>query len=245
MLLQQPILLALSIACIASGQETFPPAFEVSSVKPAAACCAPGQWRESQVGEDRIDLRYVTVRYCLALANRVKEFQVFGPSWINELRFDIVAKATEGTRRPQIPEMVQTLLAERFKLQVHHEVREFDVYVIAVGKKGVALQELPPDPGRAPGAAIGLSVSPAGVGRIEVKHGTIASLAGTLSRIVGRPVVDHTSLAAAYNFDLEYEPQDGASVSISIRKLGLTMEARKLPMDAIVVDRAEKVPTEN
>ena len=107
---------ALLACCSAIAQGAAPAAFEVASVKQAAPCCAPGQWRESKAGEDRIDFRYVTLRYCIAFAWRVKEYQVSGPAWIAETRYDIVAKGPEGTRRDQIPEMVQSLLAERFKM---------------------------------------------------------------------------------------------------------------------------------
>ena len=106
-------------------------------------------------------------------------------------------------------------------------------------------------------------MSPEGVGRIEVKHGTMTALTGTLARIIGRPVVDQTGLTARYDFDLEYTREDagatmmpassggtpatefGASVFSSIQRLGLKLEGQKVPLDAIVIERAEKTPTEN
>src|SRR4051812_36131675 len=96
---------AVAIAPAASAQSTGP-AFEVASVKIAAPCCAPGQWRESKMLDDRIDLRYVSLRYCVAAAYRLKEYQVSGPPWITEVRYDIVAKGPEGTRKDQLPEML-------------------------------------------------------------------------------------------------------------------------------------------
>src|SRR3954454_18508307 len=104
-------LLALVCALSGPGQT-----FDVASVKAAAPCCAAGQWRESKVGPDRVDLRYVTLKYCLALAYRMKEFQVSGPQWLGETRFDIVAKGPEGTKPEQLPEMMQALLGDRFKV---------------------------------------------------------------------------------------------------------------------------------
>src|SRR5690348_17401280 len=103
---------ALVAAGIASAQ-TVAATFEVASVKPAAPCCAAGQWRESKAGEDRIDFRYVTLRYCVAFAYGVREFQVSGPPAITEMRYDIVAKGAAGTRRNEVPEMVKQMLAER------------------------------------------------------------------------------------------------------------------------------------
>jgi len=248
-----------------SAQSRSPLSFEVASVKAAAPCCAAGQWRESTAGADRIDFRYVTMRYCIAFAYRVKEFQISGPAWLTEQRYDIVAKAADGTKHDQLPEMVQSLLAERFKLQVHHETKEFNVFVIAQGKNGLKLKESPPaEPGAPEGANFGMSMSGTGVGRIEARRATMLSLANTLSRVLGRPVVDLTGLTGRYDFDLEYLREEmngrmlpdapgapmptselGVSLFTSIQQLGLKLEAQKPPLDAIVVDRAEKVATSN
>jgi len=256
---------ALLTAWAAYGQSTAPLAFDVASVKPAAPCCAPGQWRESKAGEDRIDFRYVTLRYCIAFAYRIKEYQVSGPAWLGEIRYDIVAKGPAGTRHDQLPDMVRQLLAERFKLQVHHETKEFNVFVIAVGRNGPKLKESSPEAGSADGASIGMSMTPSGLGRIEVRHGNMTALANTLSRVLGRPVVDLTGLTGRYDFDLEYAreegggmamavppggappstPEFGISIFASIQQLGLKLEAQKPPLDAVVVDRAEKTSTEN
>ena len=255
---------ALIAAWATTGLSAAPPAFEVASVRPAAPCCAPGQWRESTAGQDRIDFRYVTLRYCIAFAYRMKEYQVTGPGWLGETHYDIVAKAPAGTQHDQLPDMVRQLLAERFKLEVHHETREFSVYVIAVGKNGPKLKESPTEAGGTEGAAIGMSMTSAGLGRIEVRHGNMTSLANTLARVMRRPVVDMTGLTARYDFDLEYvqeesgvamagaaghppasSPEFGVSLFNSMQQLGLKLEARKPALDAIVVDRAEKTPTEN
>jgi uncharacterized protein (TIGR03435 family) len=248
----------LAACWVASGQAPVAASFDVASVKSAAPCCAPGQWRESKVGEDRIDLRYVTLRYCIALAYRLKEYQISGPSWLAEARYDIVAKGPEGTQRDQLPTMLRQLLEERFKLRAHHETKEFNVLAISVGKNGPKLQESPADATAGEGARVAIGMSPNGVGRIEVKHGDMASLANTVTRIVGRPVVDLTGLSARYDFELEYaredssnllvpsaDPSIGVSIFASIQRLGLKLEAQKPRLDSIVVDSAEKTFTEN
>jgi uncharacterized protein (TIGR03435 family) len=236
--------------------------FEVASVKPAAPCCAPGQWRESKVLDDRIDFRYVTLRYCIAAAYRLKEYQVFGPPWINEVRFDILAKAADGARREQIPEMIQTLLAERFKLEVHREKREFNVFTLVVGKNGPKLKPSPAETDNQGGANFGISMTGA-VGRLEARRSDMTALANTLPRFVGRPVVNLTELPGRFDFELEFSPDDvkgmridlpppttasaefGMSIFTSIQKVGLKLEPQKLPLDSIVVDRGEKTPVEN
>jgi uncharacterized protein (TIGR03435 family) len=258
---------AMSLALLLAGgalwgQAVAPLSFEVASVKPSAS----GQWRESKSGVDRIDFPNVTLRYCVAFAYGLKEYQVSGPGWINELRYDVVAKGPDGTRREQLPEMMQVLLDQRFKLQFHNETKEFNVFALTVGKGGPKLKESVPEPGiEASGARFGMSMSPSGVGRLEAKSATMTALANTLSRMLGRPVVDMTALTARYDFDLEYSVEDsnamriapppggalptatepGVSVFGSIQQFGLRLDARKVPLKAIVVDQAERTPSEN
>jgi uncharacterized protein (TIGR03435 family) len=246
----------------ASGQIAAPLSFEVASIRPLAA---PAPWRESKTGEDRIDFPNTTLRSCIAFAYGVKEYQVSGPAWLGELKYDILAKAPAGTKRGQLPEMMRTLLGQRFQLQVHTETREFAVYPLEVGKNGPKLKESPaPAEGTPDGASFGLSMSSAGIGRLEARRATMTALANTLVRLLGRPVVDLTGLTGKYDFDLEYSREDGGamrtagapggsplesepgvSLFSSIQQLGLKLEGRKIPMPAIVVDRAEKTPTEN
>ena len=239
-----------------------PLAFEVASVKPAAPCCAPGQWRESQVLDDRVDLRYVTMRYCVALAYGLKEYQVFGPGWIGEVRYDIVAKGPEGTRRAQLPEMMQALLVERFQLQVHREKREFNVFALIVDRNGPQLKAAVEEPGMGAGANFGISMAAGGVGRLQARQADMTALSNTLLRLVGRPVVDLSGLTGRYDFELEFSREDatgmirsdapadpandsGTSIFRSIQRIGLRLEPRKLPLDTIVVDKGERTATEN
>jgi uncharacterized protein (TIGR03435 family) len=240
------------------------PSFEVASIKPAAPCCAPGQWRESKAGDDRIDFRYVTLRYCIAFAYGLKEYQVSGPPAIAELRYDIVAKAPEGTKHEQLPGLMQALLADRFKLELHREQKEFSVYTLVVGKGGPKLKESPATSDPTAGGTFGISMTGPGVGRMEVRHADMQALANTLPRFVGRPVVNRTGLEGRYDFDLEFSPEDlrgmpappnqagavpaaelGVSIFTSIQRVGLKLESQKQPLNAIVVDKVEKVASEN
>ena len=251
-------------SAIAPAQAPPPRTFEVASVKPAAPCCSPGQWRESKAFEDRIDFPFATLRSCIAFAYRLKEYQVSGPAWINDTRYEILAKGPEGARRDELPEMLQALLAERFKLAAHIEKKDYNVYALVVGKNGPKLETAKSGPGTPDGAAFGMSMGANGIGKIEARHADMASLGNTLLRLVGRPVVDLTGLTGRYDFDLEFSREDGngimmpppagaaspapefaASVFTSIQRLGLRLDSRKYPLDTVVVDRAEKTATEN
>lgn len=254
---------ALAGSSIAPSQAAGPLSFDVASVKPAAPCCAPGQWREPKVLDDRIDFRYVTLRYCVAFAYRMKEYQVSGPTWIAETRYDIVAKGPEGARREQLPEMMRKLLADRFQLATHTEKKEFNVFALLVAKGGAKLKAAPPaaDPNAGGNFVIGMNGT---VGQMQVKNADMTALANTLPRFVGKPVVNLTDLAGRFDFDVEFSPEDmkgiappppvdnaasnaqfGVSIFTSIQRLGLKLESQKLPLDAIVIDRAEKTPTDN
>jgi len=257
-----PVLALFAGLAIAFAQPK--PAFEVASIKPAAPCCAPGQWRESKAFDDRIDFRYVTLRYCIAFAYGLKEYQVSGPPAIAELRYDIIAKAPAGTKHDQLPAMMQTLLANRFQLEAHREQKEFAVYTLTAGKGGPKLKESPAMADPDAGGTFAISMGGAGVGRMEVRHADMAALANTLPRFVGRPVVNRTNLEGRYDFDLEFSPEDlrgmpgppnqpgavptaelGVSIFTSLQRVGLKLESQKQMLDAIVVDKVEKVPSEN
>jgi uncharacterized protein (TIGR03435 family) len=251
---------AALVAAWSAWCQPAPLTFEVASVKAAT----PGPWRESKALLDRVDFSSVTLKYCVAFAYGVKEYQVSGPPWIGELKFDIVAKGPGGTRREQLPQMMQALLAQRFKLQAHTESKEFSVFALSAGKNGAKLKELPADPeAESAGAKFGMSISN-GVGRLEAKNTTMTSLSNTLVRIVGGPVIDTTGLTGRYDLTLEFTPEDGRGMALappaggmpaavepgssvfgSLQQYGLKLEARKLLLTAIVVDAGERVPTEN
>jgi uncharacterized protein (TIGR03435 family) len=67
--------------------------------------------------------------------------RIIGPSWIQDSRFDIAAKLPAGASKKEVPEMLQSLLAERFKLSHHIERRQQPVYALAVGNGGVKVRK--------------------------------------------------------------------------------------------------------
>lgn len=133
------VLFVASVAAIAQQPQ---PAlsFEVASIKPAA----PQTMGRIRMGmnADRGMIRYtnVSLRDCIRVAYGVKEFQIGGPDWLHSERFDIQAKFPAGATEYQVPEMLQSLLADRFKLQLHRETTEHAVYALVVGKNGPRLK---------------------------------------------------------------------------------------------------------
>jgi uncharacterized protein (TIGR03435 family) len=190
-------------------------------------------------------------------AYRMESYRVSAPGWMETTRFDIAAKLPEGASTDQVPEMLQTMLKERFKLSLHRDTREFSVYVLAVGKDGLKLKTRPADYQRVPGDPL--------------TPRTMATLVAALSRSgLNRPVTDQTSLKGEYlmnmddligtlsaytaslrNMLTEGAPADSASEPLGpgtfrlLKSWGLELEARKLPLSVLVVDHIEKTPTAN
>jgi uncharacterized protein (TIGR03435 family) len=250
------------------GQTSAGPAFEVASVKPAAPVTAEdirsGKVRlGATINGARYDVKLTSLTALLLTAFRLKPYELSGPDWIATQMFDVSAKIPEGASRDQVPEMLQALLVERFKLAVHRENKEQPVYALVVGKGGPKLKEAPP--GAA--APTKMSTGPNGSHHIEMTQ-TPAALVTFLTPYLGRPVLDMTELKGVYQVVLDISQEDfrlaskparpdpnrpadaasdpsGASFFASVEQLGLKLESRKAPIETIVIDHLEKTPTEN
>jgi len=174
------------------------------------------------------------------------------PAWANSVLFDVDAKADDETtaaveklsqdaRSTQTQGMLQSLLADRFKLRVHNETREGPVYDLVIAKDGFKLKEAPES--ERPG---GYSW---GNGMIQVRKGSIESLVFTLSdSLTDRPVIDKTGLTGNYDIDLHWMPDDqqgtpdaGPSLFTALQEqLGLKLVPAKGPIETFVVDHVER-----
>src|ERR1051326_6461347 len=123
------------------------PEFEVASIRPAAPITnLQGKTRIGmRVDAGRMEYSFGSLRDLIRTAWRLKDYQVQAPGWLADARFDIAAKLPDGASIDQTPEMLQALLAERFKLEVHHETREHPVYALVVAKNGPKLTASAPD----------------------------------------------------------------------------------------------------
>jgi uncharacterized protein (TIGR03435 family) len=215
----KPILCGVFCACAAFGQM----AFEVASIKPSA----PPTEVHVKVGihQDgaRITYTYMSLKDCIDTAYDVKEYQILGPDWLASARFDISATLPAGAKPENIPDMLKTLLAERFGLKVHHDSKEFPVYAIIRGKGPLKLKQTPPDENAdraavnitADGGRNGVNIGYGGGSwfsfannRLEGKKLSMSRLARTLARFEDRPVVDMSELPGDYDFVLEFSQED-------------------------------------
>jgi len=204
------------------------PEFEVASVKKSA----PAQPDQFNIGVHidgaMVRYSYLPMRSYIRMAYGVKDYQVLGPDWLGTENYDIAAKLPDGATRSQLPEMLQSLLAERFKLVLHRDTRELPVYALVVGKNGPKLKESAPDPDAdaGPGAKGNVDVAVTvgrgggaidlgkgsfvtyGRDRMEAKKVTLTALADWLTRLLDRPAVDMTGIAGTYDFSLEYSLEE-------------------------------------
>jgi len=227
--------LALLASAVSFGQ-TPPPRleFEVASIKPSGQM-APGQLNVGMhVDGAQFRCNFFSLKDYVRVAYKVKDYQISGPEWIGSQRFDISAKLPDGAKSEQVPDMVQTLLADRFQMKMHRETRDFPVYALIVGKGGSKMKESPPEVSTESGDAgkddVSVTASPGRGGatvnmgkrgsfsvssnRIEGKKMTMAGAAETLARFADRPIVDMTGLKGNYDFALEFSPDDFRAMMI-------------------------------
>jgi len=226
--------LLLLIALSAHSQ---PASFDVASIKPSTA--EPGS---SGVDTDKglLRMQNVTLRRCIMSAYALPERQILGgPKWMDDLRYDIIARTSRTDGDVDLMAMLQSLLADRFQLSLHHETQSLTGYGLVVTKGGVKAS---------PSEADGSSTS-GGRGRIDAKGCAMPKLAMRLSGLLGAPVVDMTEETRKFDFSLRWVPDqllagsgaadapNGPSLFTALQEqLGLKLESRKVPVQALVID---------
>jgi bla regulator protein blaR1 len=245
---------------IAFAQQPDRPAFEVASIKPSD----PNDQRfmiGSQPG-GRFTAN-ANLKLLIGVAYDVRNHQISGgPTWMDTAKFEITAKADSLAALPPGPAngtqmrlMLQSLLEDRFKLKLHRETRQEQVYELVVPPGGSKMK-VAADAG--PGGRQGMRMGP---GQLTGTAAPIAILINTLSQQLGRSVIDKTGLNGKYDFTLTYTPDagqsgaygppgpdvppppdpNGPSIFTAIQEqLGLRLESTKGPVDVLVIDRAEK-----
>jgi uncharacterized protein (TIGR03435 family) len=249
--------LALLLCCVVFGQaQPQRLAFEVASVKPTAPGTPLEQFERQFIRMDasRVSLGSITLGQLIQMAYRVRQYQVVGPDSLQD-HFDIEAKLPSGSSPDDISEMMQTLLAERFKLVIHHERKVVPAYALVVGKDGPKFHESKPDDSQVTGCK---------AGRPKICHKeTMEMLADDLSLVarrgderlnpwaIDRPVIDMTGLKGAYDFTMDYgpargvAPEDVVTALEAVKSLGLKLEPTTHTDEIIVVDHIERAPTAN
>jgi bla regulator protein blaR1 len=226
-----------------------------------------------------------TVQMLIRVAYGIEDNQISGaPGWVSSEKYDVEAKMDQDTaeKLKKIAEaqmestrqhMLQTLLADRFKLTIHRETKELPVYSLVVAKSGAKLHEAKPGDtypngikgpdGRS--APVGSHLMRMGRGELTAQSLGMDQIAHLLTMQTGRTVVDNTGLKGNYDFTLHWTPdpstpalngpgggsdgttssESGPSIFTAIQEqLGLKLESQKGPVEILVIDHVEK-PSEN
>jgi uncharacterized protein (TIGR03435 family) len=250
-----------------------------------------------------IDYTNVRLRELLTRAYGIKPYQLSAPSWMDNERFDIVAKVPRGTTPEQFNTMLQNLLIERFGMMVRRETREIAGYELTVSRGGPKFKESAPAQAgaqaeggnqkervpleeRAPLKAqkgkdgfpelppgrnnFALFAFPGGVIKYSARGQGISAICSRLETPLGKPVMDKTGLDGTYDYNLSFTRDERTSTNVvgdpgpstaaagpasidappdlftAIQdQLGLKLEQKRIPMDIVIVDRAERTPKEN
>lgn len=225
------------------------PAFEAASVKPNTTGSGS---TSSNSTRGQIVMVNQSLKRLIERAYDVKPFQVTGPEWMENVRFDVTAKYPPGTESADRPAMLRDLLEDRFKLTTHSESKEMPGYALVVAKNGLKLKPAELGPG---GGAGTNSDSSNNLETLSVTTISMAELANFLARRVGSPVADATNVAGVFTFEIHWTLDDPngdtasagqfANIQEALSTLGLHLRAEKVPVPIVVVDHVERVPTEN
>jgi uncharacterized protein (TIGR03435 family) len=258
-------------------------AYDVVSVKPNTGAGRGG----SSSMPDGFSMRGGTLTGLIfsAYALKYPEQLIGAPSWLASDKFDVDAKMESSVmdelqkmspddRSAARRKMMQALLADRFHLVVHTETREFPLYTLVIAKSGLKMKEAKPGDtypngfkipgGRGGGAGSMLfQLGPSGT-MLTGQAEPLAQLIPTISREVGKIVLDKTGLTGNYDFVFQYTPEnfhartdltepppgsgmvlppDFGLISIFTavqEQLGLKLEAVKAPIEVIVIDHVDR-----
>jgi uncharacterized protein (TIGR03435 family) len=241
--------------------------FEVASVRQSGAITFKNldeakRGAGLQIDGARVDISMMSLADLVRQAYGLKAFQFSGPGWMSSERYDVHAKLATGATPAQVPAMLQTLLADRFQLAFHRDSRERPVYELLVGKNGLKLPLA-----EAGQAEAGKSWEMSGGTMHFHRSMSMPALCEFLGGFVDRPVVDMTRLTDTYQVALDIpeedlrrakiaaegvhtadsasDPTGSSAMFAAVQQMGLKLEPRKTAVDVLVVDHAEKVPTEN
>jgi len=266
-----------SAALQSENQNAKLPVFDVVSVKPSkpgATEFRSGFTPDGFSSSNTPLLAIIQVAYGLLGSN---EDQITGaPSWVKAEKYDIEAKVNGADlpvfaklNRQQRDLMLQTMLADHFKLTASRDIRQLPVYALVIAKNGPKLKEAKSGDTYVNGikgsnGPTGPGANAMGRGYIVCQRTHIAELAWLLRLETGRTVLDKTGLAGQYDISLQWTPEEeaaqmfsnnggsqqgttpapdasGPSIFAAIQEqLGLRLEPQKGPVEGLVVDHVER-----
>jgi len=285
--LASPILLAQNNAASGAASSPTPttnaapaPSFDAATIKPIPTDGRPTHgWVGIQYHPDSMEADWQTLSDLLCYAYGYKNLRFDGqvtglPDWAVKQKYDIVAKMSaedivtfqklsKDEQEQWREAMMQSLLAERFSLTLHHGARQIPVYDMVVAKGGIKMKDAATD-SAPPQLGKGEDGKPLSTHRwlddtTIMQASSMKSFANLLSMpeaFVGRPVLDKTGLTSTYNFTLDWSiysasaaasnspTDDATSIFTALGEIGLKLQPATGPVETIVIDNVEH-PTAN
>jgi uncharacterized protein (TIGR03435 family) len=219
------------------------PEFDAASIRPSDRGAAMGMLLKpgSLMSTNQTLVEYIYTAY------GIQPYQLDHAPTVSlddlSARYDIAAKAAEAVPAPQVRLMLQSLLADRFKLAVHRESKELSAYILTVDKGGLRMKASQ-DEGP---TTVALKES-----AMEYKRASMEYLTRMLSSFpsLGRPVVDRTGLDGIYDFALTRFAPEGPNGNVhqqlddglnaSLKAMGLKLESQKTSIEVLVIDSLAK-----
>jgi len=255
------------------------PSFEVASIKPDRSGDTRSILETRPAG---LHASGVTIKKLIAYAYGLEQFQVSGgPSWVSSDPYRVEAKVDDSQveqiqKLPLMRQddplvlMLQSLLADRFKLKLSHTTKELPVYALVVARNGPKLQATKPGYIYTAGTKSPNGHAQEGLTVWRDRGASMDGFAEQLSRHLGRPVLDRTGLKGRYDFTVEFardqtpmtgfkgpegggpapgaenqSDSSGPTIFTALREqLGLKIESTKGPVEVVVIDHIER-PSEN
>jgi bla regulator protein BlaR1 len=197
---------------------------------------------------NRLNMFHTMLKSLIAAAYGVPYNKILGgPAWLDSQHYDLSAKV-EGQARlsqKQMQPMLQNLLKERLHLAVHSEHRIVPGFELVIAKGGSKLK-----------ANAGAPFGGMNAGfEFRFQNVSAESIAQMVEWAIKQPVVDKTGLTGMYDYDLKFTPENapvdspnshfGSIFSAIQEQLGLKLVRQQLPVNYLVIDHVEKVPTKN
>jgi uncharacterized protein (TIGR03435 family) len=231
--------------------------FDVASIKVNRS--GDSGWRLSPPARGDESITNLELRKIVASAFRIQDKMVFGPDWMDTIRYDIEAKGDRLASNPEVWEMMRSLLADRFHLKYHIETREIPAYVLVIGGGGHKLvkgeEGVCAEPLKSGNAGCdALQFLPFGMAIHDMPVNALA--AGLARRLQDRPVVDRTGLPGRWDATVLWRepnttedqiaqvPKDMRPPDVNMfeafeQQAGLKLDARREPVEVLVVDHID------
>ena len=203
----------------------------------------------TDISRGRLTMTNASLRGLIRSAYDIQSFQLAGgPAWLDSDTYDIAATTGDGAdiAHDQYRALLRGMLTDRFRLKVHWETRQSDVYALVIAMSGSRLKESP-DLAKESGLNTNKT---AHEGRMVATNAPMLYLTNRLSNQLSHPVIDKTGLQGKYDWTLVWDPDPGPdSTAPSLftavqEQLGLKLEPQKGPVETLVIDSVER-PSEN